>query len=166
MSRYIPNQLQEQLAKLDHVGLSEDRTSTINAASGTERFVVELVALDSMSCGATSISLQTTTLKSASLDQLRALSQRLAAELIYLLEPIVPIEVDEDQAAVQLRSDPPHREENKTRYYELLVNRQGLRLCRFEKMPGNVRQTVPAQLTREVLMRLCCDFVAAVSPGE
>jgi hypothetical protein len=63
-----------------------------------------------------------------------------------------------------MRSSPPQRDDNGTRYYELLVRRGGeLSLRRFEKQPGTVRQLVAAHVTREVFLRLVDDF-AICSP--
>jgi hypothetical protein len=63
---------------------------------------------------------------------------------------------------VQMRSSPPNQGDQGTFYYELVVRRGAIDLCRYQKTPGDVRQTVPATVTREVLQRLAEDFVAAV----
>jgi amino acid transporter len=66
-------------------------------------------------------------------------------------------------AAVQLRSNPPQKGEDGTSYYELMVRRGGdVTLSRYQKKSGQIRQIVPANVTREVLQRLAEDFVAAV----
>jgi hypothetical protein len=64
---------------------------------------------------------------------------------------------------VQLRSSPPQQGDDGTSYYELMVRRGGdITLSRYQKQPGQIRQIVPANVTREVLQRLAEDFVAAV----
>jgi hypothetical protein len=101
-------------------------------------------------------------LASAGIERLRAVSQDLSQRLTYLLEPIAPIEVDAEQCVVQLRSNPPQRDEQRTSYYELLVRRGGeLSLCRWTKAAGDVRQPLAAHVTREVFLRLVGDFSAA-----
>jgi len=62
-----------------------------------------------------------------------------------------------------MRSNPPQRDDNASRYYELLLRRGGsIALCRFEKQPGQPRLRVPAVLTHEVIGRLVDDFSSTV----
>jgi hypothetical protein len=62
-----------------------------------------------------------------------------------------------------MRSNPPQKDEHQTSYYELVVRRGGeIALCRYVKEPGEARRTVPACVTREVLLRLIGDFELAV----
>jgi hypothetical protein len=100
----------------------------------------------------------------ASLDApgLKKVAEALASRLTYLLEPIRTIEVDSDRCVVQLRSNPPHTEEGRTTYYELIVRSPGsIGLARYAKQSGEARQLVPATFTREVLARLVTDFCRA-----
>jgi hypothetical protein len=61
-----------------------------------------------------------------------------------------------------LRSNPPQKEADRTSYYELLVRDSGeLSLCRFVRPAGQNRARIPAEVTREVLLRLVGDFAAA-----
>jgi hypothetical protein len=65
---------------------------------------------------------------------------------------------------VQLRSNPPQRNDDGSTYYELLVRRGGeLSLSRYRKPAGQERQSVSAHLTREALLRLVDDFAAALA---
>ena len=92
------------------------------------------------------------------------MGEKLAARLTYLLEPIRPIEFDREQSVLQLRSSPPDRDEDSTSYYELVARRDGtLSLCRYAKKPGDVRRTIPVNVTREVFFRLVSDFSSAVA---
>ncbi len=109
------------------------------------------------------LTLETIELAAASVAQLQAASQSLAHRVNYLLEPIAPIETDSQGCSVQMRSNPPQRDDNASRYYELLLRRGGsIALCRFEKQPGQPRLRVPAALTHEVIGRLIDDFAATV----
>ena len=75
---------------------------------------------------------------------------------------VYPIEIDHDQCVVQLRSNPPQKDETGTSYYELHVAGGGLlSLCRYVKEPGAPRRPIAAQVTREVFLRLVADFAAA-----
>jgi hypothetical protein len=88
----------------------------------------------------------------------------LASKLTYLLEPISPIETDAHGCVVQLRSNPPQKEDDRTSYYELLVSRSGeLSLSRYSRAVGQKRDVVPAHVTREVLVRMAADFAGAAA---
>lgn len=94
-------------------------------------------------------------------DELKQTAERLSARLTYLLEPISPIEVDAHGCVVQMRSNPPHKDADRTTYYELLVSRAGeLSLARYARASGQSREVIPAHVTREVLARLVSDFCA------
>jgi hypothetical protein len=135
---------------------------TLAAAGPGERLQCELTTLDRVGCEFTRFALHADKLSSATMDQLKRVSEALAARLTYLLEPIKPIEQDADQCVIQMRSVPPQREADVTSYYEVLVRRGGeLSLCRWAKASGNARQQLPAQVTREVFLRLVSDFSAA-----
>ena len=63
-----------------------------------------------------------------------------------------------------MRSNPPHKDSDRTSYYELLVSRTGeLSLVRYTRVGDQPREVIPAQVTREVLVRLASDFAAAAS---
>ncbi|HZZ27219.1 MAG TPA: hypothetical protein VFE46_04360 [Pirellulales bacterium] len=134
----------------------------LNAAEGACRLSAEIVALDGLALAFEHITVVSDAMASAPIEQLKKVADALSKRLTYLLEPISPIEIDADQCVVQLRSNPPQRDDNGTRYYELLVRRGGeISLRRFQKQPGGARQTVPAQVTREVFLRLIEDFADA-----
>jgi hypothetical protein len=138
--------------------------SRVLAAQGGNAQCVtcELTSLEKLGCSFTHITVQDPRLLQADVDRLSEVGDRLAGRLNYLLEPICPIEVDADQCVVQLRSSPPHRDEDVSSYYELLANRQGeISLRRFVKTPGDPRRNVAATITLEVLYRLIDDMASA-----
>jgi hypothetical protein len=93
---------------------------------------------------------------------LKQVADRLSQRLTYLLEPITAVEIDADGCAIQLRSNPPQKDDNGANYYELLVKRGGLiSLSRYKKEPRESRRLIPAQVTREVFLRLVDDFSKA-----
>lgn len=127
------------------------------------RIEADIVAVDAIGCEFQTLAYQTDKLAGASLDQLKAISQTLTARLSYLLEPIGLVEADADRCSVQLRSNPPQKSDDGTSYYELMVRKGGdITLSRYCKKPGQLRQIIAAQVTREVLSRLADDFLAAV----
>jgi hypothetical protein len=127
------------------------------------RLEADLLAVDAIGCSFQTLAYSTDKLADASLDQLKSISQALTEKLTYLLEPIGLVEADADRCSIQLRSNPPQKGDDGTSYYELMVRRGGhITLSRYSKQAGQLRQIVPAHVTREVLGRLAEDFVAAV----
>lgn len=123
----------------------------------------DLVGVDAIGCAFQTLAYTTDKLAAATLDELKAISQTLTAKLTYLLEPIGLVEADSDRCSVQLRSSPPQKNDDGTSYYELMVRKGGdITLSRYSKKSGQLRQIVPAQVTREVLGRLADDFLSAV----
>lgn len=143
--------------------ISGDRPHVATATADGRRLTCELVEANPLAYTFKRFTLETSALADATVDQLREISESLAARLTYLVEPIGPVEVDQDQCVVQMRSNPPQTDDDGTSYYELLVRRGGsLALCRYQKQPGNPRQMIPALVTGEVLLRLVDDFAAVV----
>jgi hypothetical protein len=134
---------------------------SLELREGGQRFSGELAALDTLGCVFTHFALESDKLANAPIGELKQVAETLSKRLSYLLEPIQPVEVDPEHCVVQLRSNPPQREPGRVSYYELLVRRGGhLSLCRYEKQAGQVREGVPAHVTREVFLRLVSDFSA------
>ena len=134
----------------------------INLSEAGQRLSTNIIALDALALAFNHVTLTSDVLAATSIDQLKKVADALSNRLTYLLEPISPIEVDADQCVVQLRSNPPARDGNGTRYYELLVRKGGeLSLRRFQKQPGGTREAIPAHVTREVFLRLVGDFADA-----
>ncbi len=152
---------QQQLQTVAHF---QGGSQQLSIACGTERLVCQLTALDALACAFEQLELHSDRLAGVKMDRLKALAAALSKRLTYLLEPISPIEYDAEAAHVQMRSSPPRKGDDGSTYYELTVRRGGaLALCRYRKSPGQPREVIPAQVTREVLMHLINDFVAAVS---
>ncbi|QDU95502.1 hypothetical protein [Lignipirellula cremea] len=122
----------------------------------------EMTAVDTLACAFLRFALETSRLHTATIDELKTVSESLSQRLTYLLEPISAIEIDAAGCTVQMRSTPPQKEENGPTYYELTVHRDGLSLCRYQKGSGP-RQRIPAQVTREVLARLASDFIGVIA---
>ncbi len=155
----LKSQLQTALA--DIAPFAEGLQPVAISESG-QHLSADLAALDALALAFNHLTLTSSALAAASLDQLKKVADNLSKRLTYLLEPISPIEIDADQCVVQLRSNPPQRDDNGTQYYELLVRRGGeLSLRRYQKQPGGVRGSIPAHVTREVFLRLASDFSEA-----
>ena len=160
----IEDQIEREFSRLVAGGCFDGGLEMLTADTESGRLECEVVAVDSIACAFRRLSLATDQLAGATIDDLKKIAQTLASQLIYLLEPISPVEVDGAQVTVQLRSNPPHKDDEGTSYYELLVRGDGLSLCRYTKSNGQIRSIVPARVTREVFVRLADDFVAAIVP--
>lgn len=134
----------------------------VDLSDAGKRLVCELSALDAVGCAFDRLCVSTDRLAQTTVEQLKKISADLSRRLTYLLEPVALLEVDADRCSLQMRSSPPHKDDDGTRYYELLVERGGqVSLCRYQKQPGQPRQRVSAHVTREVLLRLADDLAAA-----
>ncbi len=154
------NDLKNQTkAALDRLPLFSDSSHVVECESGGNHLHCELIQLDKLACAFNHLGVECDRLSSASMDRLKQVAEQLSKKLTYLLEPISPIEVDSQQCVVQMRSKPPQKEVGTTTYYELLVRHGGmLSLCRFVKQNGVERMIVPAEVTREVFLRLADDL--------
>jgi hypothetical protein len=155
----IRNEFQRQLQQTAGPG-----PATIKVAAGDVRAICEVEELDRFGVSCRELRVDSGVLANATMPQLQDLSTRLAGRLTYLLEPVSPIESDGETCTVQMRSNPPQRDDDGTRYYELLVRRGGgISLRRWHAPRGQSRQPVAAELTREVLVRLVGDFDEAIA---
>ncbi len=156
--------LKEQLAAtLGPYSQFAGAAQLIDLAAGDRSLHLELAALDRVGCEFAMLSVATGKLAGATTERLQKIAAALSTRLTYLLEPVSPIEVDDEKCVVQMRSNPPQKNDDGTTYYELLVRAGGeLSLARFTKAPGAARQATTAQVTREVLLRLVGDLESAV----
>jgi hypothetical protein len=151
----------EVKAVFETLGSVQSRTP-VTAESGGQRLACEMVALDTLACAFDHFNVESAALAAAPLSKLKLVAEDLSRRLTYLLEPITPVELDADQCVVQLRSNPPQKDDNSTTYYELLVKQGGrLSLDRYTKERTGDRQRVPTHVTREVFLRLADDFSKA-----
>jgi hypothetical protein len=136
---------------------------SLSVSEGQRVARVDAIQCEALAVTIEELEVQTPELGGATAFQLQAASCSLASRINYLLEPIAPIETDAAGCSVQMRSNPPQKDDNAYRYYELLIRRGGsVALCRYEKQPGQPRTRVPAALTHEVVGRLVDDFCLTV----
>lgn len=150
-----------------------DRLGPLASGSGTSQFLnvdldngklsCHLTAIDQLACAFEQFTVEAPLLASAELSDLDRVALRLSQRLGYLLETISPVERDKDGCVVQMRSNPPQKDDDGTSYYELVVRRGELALCRYSKSSGQVRRVIPSNVTREVFCRLADDFSAIAS---
>lgn len=155
----LQNQFQQQLTKLGSGG-----AATLTAEAQPRKLSCALVERNALAVSFDTLRLATSELASASTADLERIGKSLSDRLTYLMEPIAPIEIDAQGCILQLRSNPPQRDDDGRSYYELTVRRGGeIALVRFRKETGATRRQVPATVTREVLLRLVGDFCAVLN---
>jgi hypothetical protein len=141
------------------IQLGSGGAATVATSDSPRQLTCDVVERDSLAVSFNQLRLTTPELASADAPKLESIGKALAARLTYLMEPIAPIEIDAAACVVQLRSNPPQRDDDGRSYYELMVRRGGdIALTRYRKENGGPRQQVLATVTREVLLRLVDDF--------
>lgn len=156
--------LNEFASALDR--LNNDQTGSISVADGQHFVRCHITEAGPLACKFEELVVESRSLADATPDRLRHISETLASRLTYLMEPVGPVEMDEAECSVQMRSVPPRREEDGIAYFELLVRRGGsLTLTRFQKSASLPRQPLAAAVTREVLVRLVQDMLQAIDPS-
>lgn len=139
--------------------LGNGAAASIAIDDGPRQLTCQIAERNSLALSFTQLRLATTELAGASPADLERVGKQLAERLTYLMEPIAPIEHDREGCVVQLRSNPPQRDDDGRSYYELLLRRGGeIGLVRYRKENGDARQPIAATVTREVLLRLAGDF--------
>ena len=159
----LKNRIQAEFNRFGQLAGASGARHTLSVDLEVGRLVCELTAIDQLACAFEEFTVQVPELASAKLPQLDRIATTLSRRLSYLLESISPVEKDQDGCVVQMRSNPPQKDDDGTSYYELVVRRGELLLCRYSKASGQVRRVIPAHVTREVFCRLAEDFSAVVA---
>ena len=150
--------------ELNHLG--SGGAATVAVDEPPRRITCDIVERNSLAVSFDRLQLATPELAAASVADLERIAKSLSDRLTYLMEPISPIEIDAEECIVQLRSNPPQRDDDGRSYYELLVRRGGqIALVRYRKENGAARRQIPATVTREVLLRQFRELGNAVLLG-
>ncbi len=154
----LHDQLKQELDQLGDGG-----AQVLSLVDGPRELRCELAERNQLAVSFTQLRLATSELAVAVVADLERISKALAERLTYLMEPISPIELDAEGYVVQLRSNPPQRDDDGRAYFELTVHKGGeLVLRRYRKEPSSARTPIPATVTRDVLLRLVDDFCAVL----
>jgi hypothetical protein len=150
----LQKQLEQELIQLGSGG-----PAMVVVGEAQRQLTCDVAECNPLAVSFNRLRLATMELASADAPRLESIGKALAARLTYLMEPIAPIEIDAAACVVQLRSNPPQRDDDGRSYYELMVRRGGeIALVRYRKENGGARQQIAAMVTREVLLRLVGDF--------
>jgi hypothetical protein len=157
-SMNLQAQFQQELGKLTSGGAAK-----VAVESQPRKLSCDIIELNALAVSFEQLRLATAELANQSAADLERIGKALSQRLTYLMEPIAPIEIDAAECVVQLRSNPPQKDDDGRTYYELIVRRGGeIMLTRFRKETASARQQIAATVTREVLQRLVGDFCAVL----
>jgi hypothetical protein len=127
---------------------------------------VDFTAVDTMSCSLSEMRLNVPSLATSGTDELQAWANALCQQVTYLLESIGTLEIDPTNKQVLIRSTPPQKQSNVTKFYEIILASQTgghFTLRRYQATPGSAgRVPVDISITHEVLYRLVDDLVATI----
>jgi hypothetical protein len=154
----LQTKLQQELSTLGSGG-----AAVLAVEEAPRRITCDIAERNPLAMSFNELRLTTSELAAADATTLERIGKLLSERLTYLMEPIAPIEIDAAECVVQLRSNPPQRDDDGRSYYELIVRRGGeIALARYRKENGGARRPVAATVTREVLLRLVGDFCAVL----
>jgi hypothetical protein len=150
----VQQQFERELANIGSGG-----ATTVSVEIQPRTLTCDIAERNTLAVSFNQLRLTTAELAAADAATLDRIGKALAAKLTYLMEPISPIEIDAQGCVVQLRSNPPQRDDDGRSYYELLVRGGGeISLSRYRKENGDARRPITANVTREVMLRLASDF--------
>ncbi len=164
-SKILANELKQL------IGFSSAQPKLVNLtdADGLE-VAIDFTAVDSMSCSFHELRLRVPSLAGTELDALKTWAESLSSRVTYLLESIGPLEFDPDQQQVLIRSTPPDKQAQQTKFYEILLQSGSdgnFSLTRYLSEHGTPgRSRVDIQVTHEVLNKLVDDLVATIPPRQ
>ncbi|MEX0729019.1 MAG: hypothetical protein WEB58_18255 [Planctomycetaceae bacterium] len=161
-------QLTSELTRLQ--GLSSANPVPVTFAEPQGR-TLELMfhAVDRIGCSLNQIRLTAPQLAGKDIDELREWAEALCRKITYLTEQLGPLEVDALDRKVLIRSTPPDRSGDETRFYEILLQTLGggqfsLKRYATEKNPPS-RDQVEIALTHETLKKLVQDLWDLAAPA-
>lgn len=139
--------------------------SQVAVASGAVQVGADVVTVDRLGCELRLLRGNRTDAVSLDIDTLKQKGAELCRRVTYLLEPLQVVEVDSQATTVQARSQPPDRQSDRIRYYELQLNSPAtLQLFRFEKRGQVPRTRINLHLTFEQVEKLVEDLGKVLTP--
>lgn len=151
-------------AELTRLAAATGGPVTVEARDAAGRSVRgELTTVESLGCTVSHLLVSAPQLSGASTTALRDWADRLAERLTYLLESLRPLETDEENGRLLMRSSTPQQSPTAREYYECMLAAESAGTVSFRRyraetgVPG--RTPVDMTLTREVLGRLVGDLV-------
>ena len=128
---------------------------------------LDVTHVDSLSCAFHELRLTVPAFQKTGVDQLKPWADDLCRRVTYLLEQLGALEIDPVSGQAQIRSTRPDRQDEQTRYYEIVLRNPGLLILRrYQVIPGSNREQIDLQTTLEVLQKLVPDLVQSALTGN
>jgi hypothetical protein len=145
---------------------SAQPTCAIWTAENDTRVEADFTAVDRMSCSIRELRLNADCLQNVSFDVVQEWADEICRRITYLLENMGPLEKDEKQEKVLVRSTPPGNQDGSTVFYEAIFHAPtGVILRRYRSEQGQSgREQIDMHCTNETLQKLVEDLVDSV-PG-
>lgn len=161
----IIRKLGTELTRL--IGYSSPRPHTVLLSAPNKVSVeIDLTTVDTLSCSAEEFRVSVPALVGADFDKLKSWGDELCRRITYLLENIGPLEYDENDEQVLIRSTPPDAKGNTVQFYEIILASQtdgNFTLRRYRTDKGSAGRTpVEIVCTHEVLKKLVADLVDSI----
>lgn len=151
--------------RLAEGGPFRDNVHEIVATDNNLTLKCQVAATDSFSCALTQIELQEMANSPFTNEQLAKWTERICSKVVYLLEPLKTIEVDQISHVALVRSQAPKNKDHAIAYYEMLAHgdhHATLSRYRFDT-DSHRRDKVAFVLTNDQLEVLVDDLVAATT---
>src|SRR4051794_28795333 len=103
----LQNQLARELSSIGSGG-----ATSIRVTDSTHQLSINIAERNSLAISFNDLRIASGALAGADAKRLEQVGKALAARLTYLMEPISPIEFDAGHCVVQLRSNPPQRDDD------------------------------------------------------
>ena len=144
----------DELATTNHCG-----AGMLELTQSESKLRCRVASTDRLACKIESFHVLSPTLAALDGTALEALADRLVDRISYLEESLTVVERDSVAVESQLRSTKPLVAEDAKCYFELMVDRNGMLLHRYQKSAGSQRTAIPAVVTRAIVSRLCEDLL-------
>lgn len=159
-----------QLTQILHgmAGFNSQQPKTVAVTEPADVHVeLDVTSVDRLSCAFHELRLTVPAFQTTAVDQLKQWADDLCRRVTYLLEQLGALEIDPVSGQAQIRSTRPDRQDDQTRYYEIVLQLPGsLILRRYEVIAGAGRQQIDLQTTLEVLQKLVPDLVQSALTGK
>ena len=128
------------------------------------RVEADFTVVDRLSCSIRELRLHADRLENVAFDKIQEWADEICRRVTYLLENMGPLERDEAQKKVLVRSTPPGKQDGDTVFYEAILHApSGVTLQRFRSKAGQSgREQIDMHCTHEVLIKLIQDLVDSV----
>ncbi|MDB5390242.1 MAG: hypothetical protein JWM11_5888 [Planctomycetaceae bacterium] len=121
---------------------------------------LDVSSVDRLSCSFRELRLSVEAFRRTEAASLKKWADDICRRVTYLMEQLGALELDPTTGTVQVRSMPPDRQNDQTRYYEIFLKTPGqLTLRRYRAVSGAGREQIDLQTTHELLQRLIPDLV-------